>query len=103
MLCSFRKLSSFAREPDIELLDIISVKCSTVDLQKLNREVNKQQQERNHKPTKKNSNPTITNKHKYKIDYFIGSPEKEAGREATVKLTKSIHNEFKDMFSGVGF
>ena len=31
-------------------------------------------------------------------DYFMAAPDKEANRKGRVKLIKSIHNEFKDVF-----
>ena len=44
----------------------------------------------------------VTNIYKYQSDYFVASPEKEADIEASAKLTKTIDNEFKDVFSGIG-
>ena len=38
---------------------------------------------------------------KYKDEYFVVGPEKEGNKEASAKLTEYIHNEFKDMFSGI--
>ena len=44
----------------------------------------------------------VTNEDKYKVNNFVTGPEEEANREESAKLTKAIHNEFKDLFSGIG-
>ena len=41
-------------------------------------------------------------KHKYKIDYLVAGLKKEACRKTNAKLTKTIHNELKDVYPGIG-
>ena len=41
----------------------------------------------------------ITNKDKYKINCFVAGPEKGAGK---AKLMKTIHNTFRNVFTGIG-
>ena len=42
----------------------------------------------------------VSNKNKYKIDYFVSGPEREASMMETAALTETIHKDF-DVFSGI--
>ena len=66
ILCSSRKSSSFTRIPDIEMLDILSVKCSTIDLQMQIQMIKKKITDRKEFHENKDSNPNtvVTNKNK---------------------------------------
>ena len=44
----------------------------------------------------------VSNKNKYEIGYFIAGPEKDADMKASDVLLQTIHNEFKDVFTGIG-
>ena len=40
------------------------------------------------------------NKDKCKGDYFLDKPERNADMKTSAEITESIHNEFKEVFTG---
>ena len=57
---------------DIEMLDILNLKCSTVDNRNKTKRSMNSELKRNPRASKDfHTNPVITNKDKYKIDYFV--------------------------------
>ena len=47
-------------------------------------------------------NVTINSKCKHKINYIIAGQDKEADMKICVKITESIHEEFDNIFVGIG-
>ena len=63
---------------DIEMLDILSVKCSKIDPKnKMERSANNGEKRIPMQIKIFSTNPMGTNKYKYKIDYFVAGSEKE--------------------------
>ena len=63
---------------DMEIVDMLGVKCNTVELQNLIRELNEQIMEENfHANKKSNSTLVVARKDKYKIDYFLAGLERK--------------------------
>ena len=77
--------------PDIKLLDILDVKCSTIHQRHKSGDINQQHEGKKSQASKdSNTNATVSNKDKYKIKYFVAGPEKEAYKEASAKPRESI-------------
>ena len=73
-----------------------------VDIPQECRKINAKQAEKACNTNKNsNPNPTVSSNLSYVADYLLLGPGKEADRKESAKLTKQLHNEFKDIFTGI--
>ena len=52
--------------------------------------------------TNSNKNQVVNKKDKYSINFFIAGPERSANIKASFELTKVVHIELKDIYTGIG-
>ena len=83
-----------------EILELLSVDCNNIELSWSNRQVNQQRTQNKsniNKDLKDDMNGSV--KCNNRIHYFHAQPDKEADIERSAKVTKSIHQEYADVFS----
>ena len=102
ILCTPGGSTALLGMPDNKIISILSVKCTTIEPRRYTQEIKEQSLDGKSCPNKtSNDKPVVSNENKYKIEYFIAGPEKDADMKASAALTLSIHNKFKGVFTGI--
>ena len=83
-------------------LDLLSVKCATVELSQMRGQSNEQSvQDKSCANQDLKITSTVNNNDKHNLGYFIADPNIEADMAASAKNTKELHIEIDDVFSGI--
>ena len=83
--------------PDIMILGILNMRCNTENPE----DTFKKLMIRLNNINKSNGSPIVSSKNKWKKDYFIPGPEREADMKASAVITQSIPNEVKCVFTSI--
>ena len=85
---------------DVEKVELLSVNCNTVGSDQMNYGQRTQGKSSTNEELKGETVDSV--KYNNNIDYFLAGPDKEADMEKGAKLTKSIQQEFSDVFGALG-
>ena len=96
--------------PDIELLSILKIMCDVVEGQQADRKFDSQTMEPSSAPSckantdweRRSDNMDVININSNMPDFFRSSMVREVGKRDNQLITQSIHNEFSDVFTGIG-
>ena len=86
--------------PDIKVLSTLCVKCNTTEPRKYTGEINEQSIKDKTCTKHFNTSLMVSNKDEYIIGYFLVGPGRNA--KAGAEITKSIHDTFIDVLTGIG-